>query len=172
MRRSPAAAGLVTPLPLSSSLGAPLRLALRLPLCLLLSLLLTGCVTPATSSEQYQAKALATVEAVASEVATVEIVVALLLEGRILVPYADRTISSAEVAISTIGDTLGSVQPPDDPGSDAVRADVAAVVQEAEDAVADARIATRRSDVDGLRAAGDALAGVAAGLDEAEAALS
>jgi hypothetical protein len=134
--------------------------------------LLAGCVTPAVSTEHYRAKALATVEAVGSEVATVEIVVDLLIADRILAPYADRTISAAEVAVSAIGETLGSVQPPDDPAADAVRDEVGALVQDAGDAVADARVATRRSDGAGLRQARADLADVAARLDEAEAALS
>jgi hypothetical protein len=101
-------------------------------------------VTPATGSDSYRGKASITVEAAISEVETTRITVQALLDDQILIPYADETITASETALDSIGAAFGSVQPP--VGSDELRESVSTLVSDAEDAVAAARIAARRSD--------------------------
>jgi hypothetical protein len=105
---------------------------------------LVGCVTPATGSDSYRGKASITVEAAISEVETTRITVQALLDDQILIPYADETITASETALDSIGAAFGSVQP--QVGSDELRESVSTLVSDAEDAVAAARIAARRSD--------------------------
>jgi hypothetical protein len=105
---------------------------------------LAGCVTPATGADSYRGKASMSVEAAISEVESARITVQALLDDRMLTPYADETITASETALDSIAAAFGSVQPP--VGADELRETVTSLVSDAEDAVAAARIATRRSD--------------------------
>jgi hypothetical protein len=105
---------------------------------------LAGCVTPATGADSYRGKASMSVEAAISEVESARITVQALLDDRMLTPYGDETITANETALDSIAAAFGSVQPP--VGSDELRETVTTLVSDAEDAVAAARIATRRSD--------------------------
>jgi hypothetical protein len=136
----------------------------------MLWLLVSGCVTPATGSDSYRDKAVTSVRAATSEVATSQLVVRLFRHGRILAPYADETVTSNEAALGSIGDAFGSVQPPH--GEDDLRDDVSGLVSDAEDAVAHARIAIRRSDPDGLADAAAELRKISDDLTSAEKKLS
>jgi hypothetical protein len=129
--------------------------------------LLTACVTPARDDAQYRAKALASVEAAGSEVATAQLVVDQRLHHKITVPYADEVVTANETAMGAIQDAFGSVQPPE-PASDPTRDDVGALLGDAEDAVAHARIAVRRDDAADLADVLDELASAADDLDAAE----
>jgi hypothetical protein len=132
------------------------------------ALVLTACVTPATGTDSYRGKASASIEAAISEVETTRIAVDALLDDRIMVPYADVTITAAESALGTISAAFGSVQPPDDPQADELRETVTALVDAAEEAVTDARIASRRPQQAGLQDALTTLDDVARELDAAE----
>jgi len=133
------------------------------------ALVLTACVTPATGNDSYRGKASASIEAAISEVETTRIAVDALLDDRIMVPYADVTITAAESALGAISAAFGSVQPPDDPQADELRDTVTALVDAAEEAVTDARIASRRPQHADLRDALTMLDDVARQLDAAEA---
>jgi hypothetical protein len=133
-------------------------------------ILLAGCVTPATGPDQYRDKAVTSVRAATSEVATTRLTVQQLLGDRILAPYADETISASEDALGSIANTFGSVQPP--AGDDQIRDTVSALLTDAEDAVAAARVAARRSDQSGLRTTLDGLRKAAEDLATAEGQLS
>jgi hypothetical protein len=109
---------------------------------------LAGCVTPATGLDSYRGKASLSVEAAISEVESTRITVQALLDDRIFTSYADETITASETALDSIGAAFGSVQPP--VGSDELRESVTTLVSDAEDAVAAARISSRRSDRVGL----------------------
>jgi hypothetical protein len=135
-----------------------------------IALLLGGCVTPATGSDSYRDKAVTSVRAATSEVATTSLTVRLLLRRRIIETYADVTITAAEVALGSISATFDSVQPP--VRDDGVRDRVSTLLTDADDAVADARIAARRSDAAGLRRAQRDLRGVSRRLAGADQALS
>ena len=133
---------------------------------LLAVLLLSGCVTPATGSDSYSDKAVTSVRAATSEVATALLTVDLLLDDDILSPYADETITANETALGSISEAFGSVQPP--AGDDDLHDQVSALLSDAEDAVTAARIATRRSDMAGLTEARRDLRTVQQDLADAE----
>jgi hypothetical protein len=142
----------------------------RLPGVLLAALLLTGCVTPATGRDSYSDKAVTSVRAATSEVQTARLVLQLLSQHRILSTYADETITANETALGSISAAFGSVQPPR--GDDALRDAVTKLLSDAEDAVAHARIAARRSDSRGAGDAAEELRAVARDLARAEGRLS
>jgi hypothetical protein len=134
------------------------------------ALLLAGCVTPATGHDSYSDKAVTSVRAATSEVQTARLVLQLLSRHRILLPYADETLTANEEAVGSISTAFGSVQPP--PGDDELRDATAALLSDAEDAVGHARIAARRSDPAGTGDAAEELRDVAEDLARAEERLS
>src|SRR3954468_1132202 len=148
----------------------PRRPLAQMSLMAVVAVLLGGCVTPATGSDSYRDKAVTSVRAASSEVATSRLTVQLLRVHRIMRPYADETITASETALGSISTAFGSVQPP--PEDDRVRSAVADVLSAAEDAVAAARIAARRSDPVGLAKATHDLRTVADDLTAAEKSLS
>ena len=130
------------------------------------ALLLGGCVTPATGSDSYRDKAVTSVRAATSEVATALMSVRLQLSDDILEPYADETVTANEKALGSISAAFGSVQPP--AGDDDVHDEISALLTDAEGAVTAARIATRRADEAGLREARRELRAVRSDLADAE----
>lgn len=147
-----------------------MRHAGRVVLACLLGLVTAGCVTPATGSDSYRDKAVTSVRAATSEVQTARLVLQLLSKHRVLAPYADETVTASETAIGSISNAFGSVQPPG--GDDTLRDDVTSLLSDAEDAVAHARIAIRRSDGTATGTAAVELRKVAANLAAAEKRLS
>jgi len=131
------------------------------------ALALTGCVSPATDETSFADKAAMTAGAAASEVSTVGLTTALLKAGRLQRNYGDVTISASEDALASVEQTFSAVQPPDE-ASDAVRADLEQLLSDATDAVAAARIATRRDDQPAMTRAIVALNTSAKQLEAAE----
>ena len=128
-----------------------------------LAIALAGCVTPARNDEQYDAKAVAAVEAASSEVATVHLTVSQRLGRKIPAAYADEVVTASETALDAIEGAFGAVQPPSR-GSDRTYAEVSEVLANAGEAVTYARFAVRRDDAGAypdllgqLRTAGDQL---------------
>src|SRR5919107_1538446 len=72
----------------------------------------SGCVTPATGTGTYEAKASMTLEAASSELETARLTVEAFLAHRVFRPYADETVTAAETALGSISAAFGSVQPP------------------------------------------------------------
>jgi hypothetical protein len=135
---------------------------------LLLVVTICGCVTPARDNPQYRAKALATVKAASSEVATAQLATSQLLRERSFGTYADEVVTADEDALSSIGNAFTAVQPPSH-AADSVQDAVSGVLSDAEDAVTEARVAIRRSDRPGMATALRALGSVAddlSGLQE------
>jgi hypothetical protein len=137
---------------------------------LAVALLAAGCAGPAAEDASYRSLAATSVQAAASQVATAQTVVTLLVDGDTWTPYADQTVSGAETALGSISSDFGSAQPP--PGSDRVRTRVSTLLTDAEDAAASARIAVRRGDTAGLQSAEQDLRRVSAQLAAAEQDLS
>ena len=106
----------------------------------LLTVALSGCVTPALDSGAFRQNARAAVGSGLSETATATLTV------------DDTSLSTCEDAIGPIEDSFGKVQPPHG-GDDSLRTDVLDTLGDADDAIADARIAARRDDASGLRQA-------------------
>ncbi len=122
-----------------------------------------GCVGPARNEADYQHKAVATTELVRSSVRTVELAAQAAAENDAFGPFLSRLVSQAEDDASSALGGFESIQPPSDQ-ADHLRDEVEQVTNDALDLLAEARIATRRSDLesliglqDKLRAAGDAL---------------
>jgi hypothetical protein len=131
---------------------------------------LGGCVTPATGAGTYRAKARSSVQAAISETETARITLQGLERGRIFDPTADVIVTGNETALGSIAATFGSVQPP--AGNDRIRDETARLLSDAEDAVAAARIAVRRSDRAGIQDALTDVRKVTKQLENAERALS
>jgi len=148
----------------------PLRRALAPVVGAALALALAGCISPARTDEQYNAKAVAAVEAASSEVATVHLVVSQRSKRKVTSPYADEVVTASETALDAIEGAFGAVQPPS-PLADATYAEVSEVLGNARDAVTHTRFAVRRDDdaayadlLEELGSAGDDLSALEARL--------
>lgn len=117
-----------------------------------LSVVLSGCVTPALDSGAFRQNARAAVGSGLSETATATLTVEMILRDRVTSVVADTSLSTCEDAIGPIEDSFGKVQPPHG-RDDSLRTDVLDTLGDADDAIADARIAARRDDTSGLRQA-------------------
>jgi hypothetical protein len=151
----------------SRGLSSALSSALAIVACAALS----SCVSPALDDGQFDTKALKAVEAASSEVATGSLVVRNDLADQVLGTYADVVVTGSETALGSISASFGSVQPPS-PGSDETRDAVLLALSDAEDALAHARIAVRRSDRAQLEASLAELEKSSAALDRLDQDLS
>ena len=143
---------------------------LRANVVLVADVAVGASVTPATGAGTYRAKARSSVQAAISETETTRITLQNLERGRIFDPTADEIVTANETALGSIAATFGSVQPP--AGNDRLRDETAQLLSDAEDAVAAARIAVRRSDPAGIQDALTDVQKVAKQLDQAEKDLS
>jgi hypothetical protein len=132
--------------------------------------LVSGCVSPARTGTQYEAKARSALEAASSELASTLLVVRQVEAHKAFRPYADEVATASETALGSIQNSFGSVQPPD-PRSDVVRDGVGDVLSSAESAVGHARIELRRPGTDALKAVVSELLDADAGVDDALARL-
>ena len=121
------------------------------------ALLTSGaCVGSARGETDYQKKAVATTEHVRSSVRTVQLAVQAASEDDAFGPFLSRVISQAEDDASSALNGFGSIQPPSEQ-ADQLRDAVDQVSSDAIDLLAQARIAIRRGDVEGLIKLGDQL---------------
>lgn len=119
---------------------------------LALSVALSGCVTPALDSGAFRQNARGAVGSGLSETSTAALVVEQVLADRVTDAVADTSLSNCEDAIGPIEDSFGKVQPPHG-RDDSLRTDVLNTLGDADTAIADARIAARRDDTEGLQQA-------------------
>jgi hypothetical protein len=126
-----------------------------------------GCVTPARNEPQYRDKATSAVQAASAEIATGLLALQQDRARKILTTYADEVVTAAETSMGSISASFGSVQPPDQQ-SDPVRDTVTGVLSRAEDALAQARIAVRRSQPAALAESEQELRSVADELERTE----
>lgn len=127
--------------------------------------LLTACVAPAPSYEAYAQQATMTAADAVSAARTAVLATQTDEQGRMTGAALLVLVQESEAALGTLGSTFDSVQPPDDDRSDALRRDLDGLLQDAQSAVQDLRIAARRDDraamalaAAALATAGDALA--------------
>jgi hypothetical protein len=130
---------------------------------------LAGCSTPEGDPSAYREEALSTIKAVDSGVQSVRLVLRLSLDQRTFGRPADDAVTTAESSVTSTAGTFTALQPP--PGADDVRDAASTLLNDAQDAVAAARIAIRRNDVDGMRKAYDAASASARALERAPSAL-
>ena len=134
----------------------------RLVGTLVLTIACSACVThpvgPARTYGKYEGKARTTAESALSEVQAARLVAHTAARGSATGPYTGLVLSDAEESLGGLASTFGSIQPPDE-RADKVRDDLGSIIDDAEDHVADVRIAARRGDL-------KTLADVAAPLDD------
>ncbi|GAA2038297.1 hypothetical protein GCM10009740_33100 [Terrabacter terrae] len=112
--------------------------------------LLTGCVAPALDSGAFQHNALEALDSGVSQTRTAALGVQNLLDQRVPKPYADTVVTDMEEAIGPVQDSFGSVDPPT-PADERLRDDVSGLLSDADDALAQARIALRKDDEPAMR---------------------
>jgi hypothetical protein len=115
------------------------------------SVLLAACVSPARTTRDYEAKAADTAETVLASVRTAALVVRVAREGNAFGPYVSVTLSDSEGDAASASATFLTIQPPDS-ASDALRARLSAILDDAGNALSLARIAARRNRLDELAA--------------------
>ena len=115
----------------------------------LVSVVASACVPTARTAGPYRAKAVNTAEAVHSAVASDLLVIEAVRDEHTTAPYVSVATSQAEDDASSSASTFLSIQPPDDTSSD-VRDELSDLLDEAQSALADARIAGRAGDKDAL----------------------
>lgn len=116
----------------------------------LAALALAGCtphpVGPARTADDYEGKAVTTAEGALAAVGSVELLIGAALDGDTFLGYVGTVVSEQEDVLDGLGSTFGSVQPPPGRGSESVRAELVALLDDALGAVGDLRIAARRGD--------------------------
>lgn len=122
--------------------------------------LLGACVAPAFDSGAYQHNALEALDSGVSETRTAALGVENLLGHRLPEPYADTVVTDSEQAIGPVQDSFGSVDPPTR-ADERLRDEVTGLLSDADDALAQARIALRKDDEPGMRQSVRALRAVA-----------
>jgi hypothetical protein len=115
----------------------------------LLFVALAACTPTARTSGPYAAKARATARAVHSSVASDLLVIEAVRRGHTTAAYVSVALSEAEDAASEATSTFTSIQPPDD-DSEQLESDLSELLNIAEDALGDARVAGRRGNNDEL----------------------
>ncbi|PZS24712.1 MAG: hypothetical protein DLM58_24000 [Pseudonocardiales bacterium] len=133
-------------------------------LALLAVLALSGCVGPARTTHTYESKAVRTANDSLSELQTALLSVNTSLHGRLMHAYLETVLSESEDAFSSIQNTFDSIQPPNTPRADQLRASLDTLLSDGSDGLAQLRILARRQDTAGLAAQAHKLTATAAGL--------
>src|SRR4051812_5392730 len=115
-----------------------------------------GCTPTARTPGPYAAKARATARAVHSAVASDVLVIEAVRRGHTTAAFVSVATSESEDAGSEAISTFSAIQPPDE-NSEQLRQDVSELLNFADDALSEARIAGRRGDTEALLASEDAL---------------
>lgn len=129
-----------------------------------LVLLLAGCA----SANRFEAEAGQSAQDGLSEVRTALIAVRAGLDGDLTDAYLVTVLEDVEDALSSAQESFRSRQPPDDVGSDRLRAELGALLARGTDGATLARIAAQRDDRQQLAAAAADLGAVADALDRFE----
>jgi hypothetical protein len=127
--------------------------------------LLSGCVGPAPSTSDYEAKAAMTAEAAVSASRTAVLATQTYVHGKLLANYLESTVVDSENTLDSIQSTFTSIQPPATAAADDLRAELQPLLDDAGSAVTEIRIAIRRDRTDDLVAGSDDLATAADKLD-------
>ncbi len=105
-------------------------------------------------------------ESATSDARTAQLALHHWLAGDVTRPYADVVVTDAEGAIRPVADVFAGLDPPT-PAADPLRGQVLALLDDAQAATDDGRIALRRSDRSGVQSAVDELDRVATSLEAA-----
>jgi len=123
-----------------------------------------GCVAPARTFDDFEGKAVTSAESAASQTRTAILTSSVSERSRLPGPTASVIVAEAAAGATSVRDTFASIQPPD-PESDALRAELLPVLEQAADLIASMRIAARRSDAQAMAAIGAELQPVAVNLE-------
>ena len=126
-------------------------------------LILTGCATPALNTGAYVENGKSALDSAISVTASAELAVRQRLSGDAPRTFVDVVVTDSEGAMAPIESSFGGVDPPS-AEDDALRDAVMAALGDASDALSTARIAIRRDDSEGLRAAVTDLESAQSGL--------
>jgi hypothetical protein len=105
---------------------------------------LVGCVGPAPTTGQYEGKAAHTAKDALSQLETARLAVE--NSGRMPAGYLETVLVDAEQAFGSIQTTFDSIQPPDQPRADALKADLDPLLSDGSDGITELRILARRGD--------------------------
>ena len=121
---------------------------------LLLAAALTACVPhpigPARTFAKYEGKAATTAESALSAVQTARLMARASSRQHLFGPYVGKTLGESEDAVSGLAGTFASIQPPD-AAADDLREELGQLLADAEDHLAELRIAARRGEITALR---------------------
>jgi len=125
---------------------------------------LCSCTPTARTPGPYASKAASAAEAVHSAVASDLVLLVAVERGHTTAAFTSVAASDAEDDASSAASTFLSIQPPDH-RSDKLRAELSDLLDDAQSALGDARVAARRHDRVGLLGTRDDLRAVARRLD-------
>ncbi len=106
---------------------------------------LSACVAPALDSGAYERNAIQALDSGVSDTRTGAMALQNLLARRIPRPYGDTVVTDSEKSLGPVEDSFGAVDPPS-PADERLRDVVVALLSDAGDALAEARIAVRHDD--------------------------
>jgi len=131
------------------------------------ALLLSGCVPASPDADTFEDEAMRTAGAAVSEVRTVERLLVLLREQRILRPTAVTQLRYSEDGLGTAADDFTELNPP--LSRDRLADRLSTLLDRAEQQVAEARVAVERRDVQAYRDLAHQLETTAKHLERVEA---
>ncbi len=121
----------------------------RTCLAILTLISVASCVGPARTFDVYASRAENSVEQAQSAVQTTLAAIDVAVAKQAFAPFVSITIQDANETVDGAESGFASIQPPDQ-ASDELRQEVLPVLSDASDAIALARIAARRVDVESL----------------------
>lgn len=143
----------------------------RLALALALTGALSACVAPALDSGAFQRNAIHSLDSAVSDTRTSALALQNVLDARVPRPYADTVVTESEDAIGPVEDSFAAVDPPST--ADArLRDEVTALLSDAGDALAAARIALRHDDRTAMMHSVKTLRGLADRMEQRSEGLS
>jgi len=119
-------------------------------------LLLSACVSPAINADGYRGKVMQSAKKMSGLIGAARLAVQLDFDHKMLRTVTDNVVTEAENDAGSVVTALDSVQPPD-AASVQLRDHADEILQDASSQLADLRIALRRNDKPGMRAAMDDL---------------
>lgn len=111
--------------------------------CGVLTLVLAACVGPARTDSDYRADIATTAKMAVSFIASAELTVGAVVEGKAASPYVARRLTEDENGLNSVITSFASVQPPS-AELDEVRGDVLALLNRSSSVVGELRIAAFR----------------------------
>lgn len=114
---------------------------------LLFLLIMSGCIAPAFNAEQYRHKASEATDQAATALALIEQAVTQAARHRLYLPPVEVAVGDASEVVEGVSGAMASVKPPDD-ASQELREKVLELLDRAEQAASNARIALQRGQLE------------------------